>query len=246
MKLLYRTTLALAFLLVFATGRVGAHAYLDRSVPEDGETLMSSPREIRAWFTEALVHKVSTLTLVDANGNAVAGTNQQTGGPDMMKLSVPTLAPGTYTAKWQVLSVDTHVTEGSFSFTIAGAPAPPEPEPKPEPQPEPQPQPQQPAPEADPEPQSEPELTPKQEPEPETEAPAPPTEEKPAAPDKGAATEPNQPTKPPAETAPAPTQEPAPESADTGGGNGLLWSGLAAVAVLGSAVWFFSRRKSAK
>ena len=34
-------------------------------------------------------------------------------------VSAPPLAPGRYTVHWRVLSVDTHVTEGTFAFTVA-------------------------------------------------------------------------------------------------------------------------------
>jgi CopC domain len=36
----------------------------------------------------------------------------------VMRLSVGTLAPGNYTVSWHVTSVDTHKTQGSFSFTV--------------------------------------------------------------------------------------------------------------------------------
>jgi hypothetical protein len=36
----------------------------------------------------------------------------------VMHLSVGILAPGNYTVKWHVTSVDTHKTQGSFSFTV--------------------------------------------------------------------------------------------------------------------------------
>jgi methionine-rich copper-binding protein CopC len=32
---------------------------------------------------------------------------------------VPQLAPGRYQVKWRVLSVDTHVSEGDYSFDVA-------------------------------------------------------------------------------------------------------------------------------
>jgi methionine-rich copper-binding protein CopC len=35
-----------------------------------------------------------------------------------MRVSVKTLPPGTYHVSWRVLSVDTHTTEGAFSFTV--------------------------------------------------------------------------------------------------------------------------------
>jgi methionine-rich copper-binding protein CopC len=37
----------------------------------------------------------------------------------VLTVSVPQLAPGRYRVKWRVLSVDTHVTEGDYSFDVA-------------------------------------------------------------------------------------------------------------------------------
>ncbi|HXU67333.1 MAG TPA: copper resistance protein CopC [Casimicrobiaceae bacterium] len=39
--------------------------------------------------------------------------------PMVLAVSVPALAPGTYRVVWRVVSVDTHVTEGDFTFDIA-------------------------------------------------------------------------------------------------------------------------------
>ena len=37
----------------------------------------------------------------------------------VLLVSLPQLAPGTYKVTWRVLSVDTHVTEGDFTFDVA-------------------------------------------------------------------------------------------------------------------------------
>jgi methionine-rich copper-binding protein CopC len=33
-------------------------------------------------------------------------------------VTLPPLAPGTYTVIWRVLSVDSHITEGRFTFRV--------------------------------------------------------------------------------------------------------------------------------
>ena len=37
---------------------------------------------------------------------------------DTLAIDLKPLSPGNYTVEWQVLSVDTHVTEGLLRFTI--------------------------------------------------------------------------------------------------------------------------------
>jgi methionine-rich copper-binding protein CopC len=41
------------------------------------------------------------------------------GDATLLWVSLPSLAPGTYRVTWRVLSVDTHVTEGDFTFEVA-------------------------------------------------------------------------------------------------------------------------------
>jgi methionine-rich copper-binding protein CopC len=40
----------------------------------------------------------------------------------MLQVLLKPIEPGTYRVKWRVLSVDTHVTEGDFTFRVAGRP----------------------------------------------------------------------------------------------------------------------------
>jgi methionine-rich copper-binding protein CopC len=57
--------------------------------------------------------------------NAV-GQNEAAGQPEVStdgwKLSVPVnkLQPGEYTVQWGVVCIDTHHTQGSYSFTVEG------------------------------------------------------------------------------------------------------------------------------
>jgi methionine-rich copper-binding protein CopC len=37
----------------------------------------------------------------------------------VLKLSLPPLEPGLYRVIWRVLSIDTHVTEGDYTFRVA-------------------------------------------------------------------------------------------------------------------------------
>jgi methionine-rich copper-binding protein CopC len=40
---------------------------------------------------------------------------------DIVAIDVKPLQPGSYTIEWQVLSVDSHITEGVLRFTVAPA-----------------------------------------------------------------------------------------------------------------------------
>ena len=98
-----------------------AHAFLDHAVPLVGSTVHISPAEVKVWFTQELEPAFSNLRVVDQSG---AQVNRQTSAVDpsdrmLMEVSLPNLPPGKYKVLWHALSVDTHTTEGTFSFEIA-------------------------------------------------------------------------------------------------------------------------------
>ena len=111
---------ALAGILAPGAGAAG-HAFLDHANPLVGSTVHGSPAEVKLWFTEALEPAFSTLRVVDQAGAQVDQGNKAVdpGDPALLKVSLRPLAPGSYKVVWRVLSVDTHTTEGSFSFSVA-------------------------------------------------------------------------------------------------------------------------------
>src|SRR5215470_18730078 len=111
-----------ALLLCLGIGGIGAahaHAFLDHADPRVGNTV-KSPRIVSLWFTQNLESAFSTIDVLDSNGARVNAGNAVVDGSDRKLLRVPVkvLSPGTYTVKWHVLSVDTHTTEGNFTFRV--------------------------------------------------------------------------------------------------------------------------------
>lgn len=98
-----------------------AHAFLDHASPRVGTVVHSAPSEVKLWFTQELEAAFSTLRVVDGNGRQVDQKDKQMDpkDPSAMQVSLPPLPPGTYRVYWRVLSADTHVTEGDFSFVVA-------------------------------------------------------------------------------------------------------------------------------
>jgi methionine-rich copper-binding protein CopC len=99
----------------FATA-VQAHAMLDHASPPVGGTVGSSPGQVTLYFTQQLEPKFSGAEVRNASGARVDHGKSISG--NVMRLSVGTLAPGAYSVTWRVLSVDTHTTQGSFSFHV--------------------------------------------------------------------------------------------------------------------------------
>jgi copper resistance protein C len=119
-RLLTTLTLAGAVLCAGESATL-AHAFLDHAVPAVGSTVHQPPVEVRIWFTEELEPAFSTVKLANASGAAVttAAAHVDDNDKKMLILPLPALAPGSYRVMWRVLSVDTHVTEGSFRFQVA-------------------------------------------------------------------------------------------------------------------------------
>jgi hypothetical protein len=98
-----------------------AHAFLDHADPPVGSTVRAPPTQIRLWFSERLEPAFSSAELDDASGKRIGDARAEVDGSDatLLRIAAPSLAPGRYRVKWRVLSVDTHVTQGDFTFTVA-------------------------------------------------------------------------------------------------------------------------------
>jgi len=72
-------------------------------------------------FTEGLEIPFCTVAVTDGMGmNDAAGKPQAVPGhPEQMMVPLNIEMPGKITVSWHAVSVDTHKTEGSFSFTVA-------------------------------------------------------------------------------------------------------------------------------
>jgi copper resistance protein C len=113
--------LALAALTVMLVGPVSAHAFLDHAIPAVGSRVRASPTELRLWFTQRLEPAFSKVSVRDGGGKEVDSGDTRIDASDetLLRVSLPRLGPGTYRVMWRVLSVDSHVSEGDFTFDVA-------------------------------------------------------------------------------------------------------------------------------
>ena len=97
------------------------HAFLDHATPAVGSTVHTAPREVRLWFSEPLEPAFSRLQVFDASGKPVDGGDGRVDASDrsVLMATLAALPPGTYRVVWRVVSIDTHVTEGDFTFDVA-------------------------------------------------------------------------------------------------------------------------------
>jgi copper resistance protein C len=109
-----------SLLTMVATSEAGAHAFLDHAMPAVGSAIHGSPAQVRLWFTQELEPAFSTVQVQDRNGKRVDKQDKHVdpANPTLLQVTLPQLAPGRYRVMWRVLSVDTHVTEGDFTFDV--------------------------------------------------------------------------------------------------------------------------------
>src|ERR1700719_1057 len=116
-----RKLLPLVSLLFIALTPVAAraHAFLDHASPLVGSTVPAAPHEVVLTFTQNLEAAFSTAQVTDSSAARVDQGKAQVSG-STMTIGLKALGPGSYKVRWHALSVDTHSTEGTFTFTVGG------------------------------------------------------------------------------------------------------------------------------
>ncbi len=97
-----------------------AHAFLQDSTPVVGGTVRTAPAEVAIDFTEGVEPAFSSIVVTDPGGGRVdQGRPHLEAGDARLAIAMKPLPPGRYLVAWHAVAVDTHRTEGSFSFTVA-------------------------------------------------------------------------------------------------------------------------------
>ena len=108
---------SIVLLLAFATSTAQAHALLDHAEPRVGNTVAQLPAEVTLWFTENIEPAFSTITVANVAGERIDTGNIRVNGRQM-SISLRGGGAGSYRVNWRVLSVDSHKSEGNFSFQV--------------------------------------------------------------------------------------------------------------------------------
>ena len=117
----YARGLFLAFVAwVLGVALALAHSGLQRAEPPVESTLKRPPKELKLYFSERLEPGYSRVRVEDGQGARVDRDDSRVdrSNPLLLRVTLPPLAPGTYTVIWRVLSVDSHITEGRFMFRV--------------------------------------------------------------------------------------------------------------------------------
>lgn len=114
---------AIALVVIAVTGTpqlAAAHAALVKSTPARRATVAQPPTKVELTFSERLEPAYSTVMVVDSAGRQVDLRDAALAPGDSRRLAVslPPLSTGTYIVRFRVLSVDGHVVESDFPFTV--------------------------------------------------------------------------------------------------------------------------------
>lgn len=111
----------IGILLIVLPAAAVAHSFLERADPRPGSTVRTAPAEVRLRFTERLEPAFSTVRVTDEKGRRVdrGEAHMEPGVPRQLRVPLEPLGPGRYAVHWRVLSVDSHVVEGDFTFRVA-------------------------------------------------------------------------------------------------------------------------------
>ena len=90
------------------------------SQPARRAVLTHPPERVELWFNERLEPAYSSVSVATADGTRVDRGDVTVGPDDPHRLAVtlPALEPGRYVVRYRVLSVDGHVVESNFGFTV--------------------------------------------------------------------------------------------------------------------------------
>ena len=116
-----RTVVSLLLIILAGTAGVEAHAFLKDAEPAVGSTVQTSPNEVRIRFTENIEPAFSSIQVFDASGKEVDKRDVHLDRSDraLLHVSLSRLGAGIYKVVWRVVSVDTHVTNGNFTFRVS-------------------------------------------------------------------------------------------------------------------------------
>lgn len=107
-----------AVVLSLAASPCIAHAFLDSASPAVGST-GAAPSQLVLHFTEEINPASSGVALSGPTGKVDVGSGHSLEGDDTaLVFPLIKLPAGVYNVQWHAVSLDSHHTQGNFSFTV--------------------------------------------------------------------------------------------------------------------------------
>jgi copper resistance protein C len=106
-----------AILFQLSSGAVCAHAMLNHAEPSIGSKIASAPSRVYLRFTEKLEPAFSSVVATNASGRRIDSGKVRVNG-NQMSIALSPGGTGVYHVTWHAVSVDTHTTDGNFTFQV--------------------------------------------------------------------------------------------------------------------------------
>jgi copper resistance protein C len=117
----FSITVPMVIALVSIARVASAHSFPEQENPSAGATVAAPPAQVTIKYDAPIEKLFDSLQVLDTAGqDKAAGVPQVSDDGHQLSVSVAPLNPGEYTVKWRVVCIDTHHTEGSYSFTVQG------------------------------------------------------------------------------------------------------------------------------
>ncbi len=114
-------TAAACLCLSLGTNAAWAHAIIITSSPASNATVSGAELPVLLRYNSRVDHERSVVALLDAEGKRTELPVSDRSGIDTLVTEIGGLKPGAYRLRWQVLSVDGHITRGDIPFTDVAA-----------------------------------------------------------------------------------------------------------------------------
>jgi len=107
--------------VALAPGIARAHAIVVAAHPAMNSTVAAGELEIRLDFNSRIDQKRSRLSLQRPDGSEIAVAPAPGGPPGVLAGRAQVAGEGRWKLRWQVLSLDGHITRGEVSFSVRDA-----------------------------------------------------------------------------------------------------------------------------
>ncbi|MCA6106755.1 copper resistance CopC family protein [Bradyrhizobium cenepequi] len=105
-------------LLLLSFQEATAHAIVIKSSPAADAVMPAGNVPIHLQFNSRIDHDRSKVMLVGPSGIQQRLTPAADSAADVLDAKAEGLSPGVWRLRWQVLSVDGHITRGDIPFTV--------------------------------------------------------------------------------------------------------------------------------
>ena len=95
-----------------------AHAIVIKSSPAIDAVMPAGKAPVHLQFNSRIDHDRSKVMLIGPTGAEQRLTPAADSAPDALDTEARDLSPGAWRLRWQVLSVDGHITRGDIPFNV--------------------------------------------------------------------------------------------------------------------------------